>query len=77
VSWRRTAACIAFTLACLLVFFVAAGLSQFGDCAEDVITGTHQGPCIDQKRIVGWTIIAIGIVTLIVGNWLIIRKRGR
>jgi hypothetical protein len=76
IHWDRLAALVWTIIWPVLVFF-ALGFAMMGDCAEDVIRGTHQGPCVDHKHVVAWTIIALGLVVYALGYWLILRKRGR
>ena len=76
IHWDRLAALV-WTIVWPVIVFFALGFMMMGDCAEDVITGTHQGPCVDQKRLLGWIVIGIGVVVYALGYWLIFRKRGR
>ena len=74
---RDHARAIIWTLVWPLVVVVIAGLTMFGDCAEDVFTGTHQGTCVDQTRMIGWIVVGLGIAVYTLGCWVIFRKRGR
>jgi hypothetical protein len=76
IHWDRLAA-IVWTLLWPIMVFFALGFAMMGDCAEDVITGTHRGSCVDQKRLVGWIIIGLGLAIYAIGYWLIFRKRSR
>lgn len=73
---RLVLALFASTVICLLTI-VALGVSQFGDCGEDVIGPVPGSACHAAKANMAWTCIAIGAALLVGTNWLLVRHRKR
>ena len=74
---RKAFLALLFTLSTFLVAFILAFFFVWGDCAEDVITHTHIGPCVDAQRFYANIILFGWGLALLSGNWLIFRKRRR
>lgn len=76
MSWRRALVALVWTALWVPIVFFTVSFSMLGDCTQDIITGDN-GPCMNQQRVVGWLIVAIGLVTLLAGYWVIFRRRRR
>ncbi|MFL6728867.1 MAG: hypothetical protein ACJ8E3_02465 [Sphingomicrobium sp.] len=70
IHWNRLAALV-WTVVWLPVTYFAAAFAMMGDCAEPA------GQCLRNQRLLGWGIIAIGLVILIAVDWLLLRRRDR
>ena len=68
IHWNRFGALV-WTLAWLPVVYFTAAFTMMDDCAAPIER------CIRTQRLMGWTVIAIGLLVLIAVNWLILRRR--
>ncbi len=70
--WLRLLLAAFWTLLWPPAVYFAVGFSMLGDCAADV---PGRLSCFDAQRIMGWTVLAVGIAIFAGGYWLLFRPR--
>jgi len=69
VSDPRRVNAFAFSVFWILAVVLVTGFVSMGDCADPIET------CLAEKRSAALPFFVIGLLVLVLGNWLLLRRR--